>query len=86
MSRSDMTALTASEAAADIARGAISAEDYTRACLDCIAAVEPDVQAFAHLDPDHALAQARALDRHKADGGRIGALHGVPVAIKDIFD
>jgi Asp-tRNA(Asn)/Glu-tRNA(Gln) amidotransferase A subunit family amidase len=81
-----MEALTACEAASEIAGGAISAEDYTRACLDRIVAVEPDVQAFAHLDPEHALAQARALDRHKANGGRIGALHGVPVGIKDIID
>lgn len=81
-----MTVLTATQAAAEIAHGAISAEDYTRACLDRIAAVEPEVQAFTHLDPEHALAQARALDRHKANGGRIGPLHGIPVGIKDIFD
>src|SRR5450759_5247647 len=81
-----MNTLTACEAASEIARGAISAEDYTRACLDRIAAVEPDVQAFAHLDPEHALAQAIALDRHKSNGGRIGPLHGIPVGIKDIID
>jgi len=81
-----MTVLTATQAASDIARGAMSAEDYTAACLDRIEAVESDVQAFAHLDPEHALAQARALDRHRADGGRIGPLHGIPVGIKDIFD
>src|SRR5712691_8817100 len=81
-----MTALTATQAAADIARGVISAEDYIRACLGRIAVVESEVRAFIHLDPEHALTQARALDRHKADGGRIGPLHGVPVGIKDIFD
>jgi Asp-tRNA(Asn)/Glu-tRNA(Gln) amidotransferase A subunit family amidase len=81
-----MIELTALQAATEIARGAISAEDYTSACLDRIAAVEPQVQAFAHLDPEHALAQARALDRHKGNGGRIGPLHGIPVGIKDIFD
>ena len=86
MAAADLSALTATQAAAEIARGAISAEEYTQACLEHIAAVESEVQAFAHLDPEHALAQARALDRHKADGGRIGPLHGVPVAIKDIFD
>src|SRR5882724_12162998 len=86
MSGSDMIALTAVQAAAEIARGVISAEEYTAACLDRIEAVEGEVQAFAHLDPEHALTQARALDRHKADGGRIGPLHGIPVAIKDIFD
>jgi Asp-tRNA(Asn)/Glu-tRNA(Gln) amidotransferase A subunit family amidase len=84
--RPDLIELTATQAAADIARGLISAEEYTRACLDRIAALESDVQAFAHLDPEHALTQARALDRHKAEGGRIGPLHGVPVGIKDIFD
>ena len=86
MAAADLTLLTATQAAADIARGVISAEEYTRACLDRIAAVEGDVQAFVHLDPDHALAQARALDRLKADGERIGPLHGIPVGIKDIFD
>src|SRR5262249_7024033 len=82
----DLTALTAVQAATEIARGAISAEDYTRACLGRIAAVETEVHAFVHLDPEHALAQARALDRRKADGERIGPLHGIPVGIKDIFD
>jgi Asp-tRNA(Asn)/Glu-tRNA(Gln) amidotransferase A subunit family amidase len=86
LSQCDITVLMAAEAASEIARGAISAEEYTRACLDRIAAVEPDVQAFVHLDGDHALAQARALDRHKSNGGRIGPLHGIPVGIKDIFD
>ena len=86
MSASRITALSATQAAAEIARGAMSAEEYTAACVDRIDAVESEVQAFAHLDPDHALAQARALDRHKANGGRIGPLHGVPVGIKDIFD
>ena len=83
---SDITSLTAVEAASEIARGAISAEDYTRACLERIAAVESEVHAFVHLDPEHALAQARALDRRKASGERTGPLHGIPVAIKDIFD
>jgi Asp-tRNA(Asn)/Glu-tRNA(Gln) amidotransferase A subunit family amidase len=82
----ELISLSASEAATEIARGAISAEDYTAACLERVTAVEPEVQAFAHLDPDHALAQARALDRQKAEGQRIGPLHGIPVGIKDIFD
>jgi len=86
MAAVDLTALTATEAAAEVARGAISAEEFTRACLDRIAAIEGDVQAFVHLDPAHALAQARALDRLKANGERIGPLHGIPIGIKDIFD
>lgn len=86
MPQIDMTELTAVEAADNIARGLASAEEYTAACLERIAAVDGEVHAFVHLDPDNALAQARALDRIKAEGGRIGPLHGVPVGIKDIFD
>ena len=81
-----MNELTATQAAAEIARGVMSAEEYTAACLKRIEAVEGEVQAFIHLDPEHVLAQARALDRHKSNGGRVGALHGIPVGIKDIFD
>jgi Asp-tRNA(Asn)/Glu-tRNA(Gln) amidotransferase A subunit family amidase len=78
--------LTATGAAAEIARGALSAEEVARACLDRIAAVDGDVQAFVHLDPAHVLAQARALDGRRRSGLATGPLHGIPVAVKDIFD
>jgi Asp-tRNA(Asn)/Glu-tRNA(Gln) amidotransferase A subunit family amidase len=81
-----LVTLTATEAAAELARGAISAEDYARACLDRIAAAEGEIRAFAHLDRDHVLTQARALDERRAQGHPVGPLHGVPVAIKDIID
>ena len=79
-------ALTAVEAAAEIARGAISSEEYVRDCLDRIAASEPKVQAFAHLDGEYALKQARERDEWRQSGRPIGPLHGVAVAIKDIID
>jgi Asp-tRNA(Asn)/Glu-tRNA(Gln) amidotransferase A subunit family amidase len=78
--------LTATEAATEIARGTISAEDFARACLDRIDAVDSEIKAFAHLDRDHVLAQARALDERRAERRSIGPLHGIPVAIKDIID
>ncbi len=80
------SAWTAAQAAAEIARGTITAQDYTRACLDRIEAVEPEIGAFAHLDAEHAMAQARSLDERRAQGMPVGPLHGVPVAIKDIID
>ncbi|MGV3634230.1 MAG: amidase [Pseudorhodoplanes sp.] len=86
MASNPLAAWTAAQAAGEIARGAVTSQDYTQACLDRIAEVEPEVQAFAHLDADHALAQARALDDRKARGAPLGPLHGVPVAIKDIID
>jgi Asp-tRNA(Asn)/Glu-tRNA(Gln) amidotransferase A subunit family amidase len=82
----ELTTLTAIEAAELIAEGELTSETYVGACLDRIAAMEGEVRAFAHIDPDAALAQAQALDEHQRDGGALGPLHGVPVGIKDIFD
>ena len=78
--------LTATEARDRMAKGDITAEAYTQACLDQIKARDKDVEAWAHLDADYALAQARALDKQRASGKGIGALHGLPVGIKDIID
>jgi Asp-tRNA(Asn)/Glu-tRNA(Gln) amidotransferase A subunit family amidase len=78
--------LTASEAARLIRDGIISSENYVQACLARIGELDEKIQAWAFLDPDHALAQARALDQLRLEGKPIGPLHGVPVGIKDIFD
>ena len=81
-----LVAMTATEAAAEIARGTFSAEEYSRACLDRIDAVDGEVHAFVHLDRDHVIAQARALDERRSERRALGPLHGIPVAIKDIID
>jgi len=78
--------LSLCEAVADVREGRISAVELVTACLARIDEVEPDVQAWAFLDRDHALMQARALDLHRAQGRALGPLHGVPIGIKDIFD
>ena len=78
--------LTASDAAAGIRSGSITSEALVEACLARIAEREGAVKAFAHIDPAHALGQARAADAQQRAGHAHGALHGVPVAIKDIID
>jgi Asp-tRNA(Asn)/Glu-tRNA(Gln) amidotransferase A subunit family amidase len=78
--------LTASEAARLIRDGVISSEQLVEACLAHIGAVDANIQAWAFLDPEYALTQARALDQLRLEGKPIGPLHGVPVGIKDIFD
>lgn len=78
--------LTATAAARAIRSGEITSEQLVRACLDQVAAREDVVRAWAFLDPDSALAQARDADRARAQGRPPGALHGVPLGIKDIFD
>lgn len=74
------------KAAEEIREGRISSAELVADCLKRNAEVDANVQAWAHLDPDHALAQAKALDDTRAHGRAIGPLHGVPVGIKDVFD
>ncbi len=74
--------LTAAEAARRMEAGQLSSERYTAALLERIAAREPLVHAWAHVDADHALAQARACDRVP----RRGPLHGIPVGVKDVIN
>lgn len=74
------------QAAEEIREGRISSVELVTDCLKRNAEVDPNVQAWAHLDPDHALAQAKALDDARAHGKATGPLHGVPVGIKDVFD
>jgi Asp-tRNA(Asn)/Glu-tRNA(Gln) amidotransferase A subunit family amidase len=74
--------LDALRAARLIERRELSAEALLRSCLEHIAAREPAVQAFACLDADAALAQARALDA----GPWRGPLHGLPLGVKDLLD
>src|SRR3989440_4617365 len=78
--------LSAAEAAQAVARGLISSVELVQACLAHIKDVEPAVQAWTFLDPDHALQQARAADQLRLSGASVGPLHGVPVGLKDIID
>jgi Asp-tRNA(Asn)/Glu-tRNA(Gln) amidotransferase A subunit family amidase len=78
--------LSAADAAQQIREGRLTSEELVQACLERIRELEPQVQAWAFLDEEHALAQARAADERKRSGEPIGPLHGVPVGVKDIFD
>jgi len=69
-----------------IARGEITASAAVRSSLDRIAVADGDVEAWAFLDAGLATAQAEAIDHFRGAGRPLGALHGVPVAIKDIID
>ena len=74
--------LSFAEAAAAIERGDITSEKLVRDCLDRIEARDGDVQAWAFIDPELAMAQARACDLAEE---RRGPLHGVPFGVKDII-
>jgi Asp-tRNA(Asn)/Glu-tRNA(Gln) amidotransferase A subunit family amidase len=78
--------LSATEAIQKIRAGEITSEELVQACLDRIDQVDGKIEAWAHLEPEHALGQARILDAQRAVGGPVGPLHGLPVGVKDIVD
>jgi aspartyl-tRNA(Asn)/glutamyl-tRNA(Gln) amidotransferase subunit A len=82
---SELIKKSAAELAAAVAAGEASAVEIASAHLDRIAAVDDKVRAFLHVAADDALAQAREVDRKRAAGEPLGALAGVPVAVKDLF-
>ena len=68
-----------------IRRGELSSEELTRALIERIERRESAVQAFQWIDPQRALDLARRADRQLKSGEKPGALHGVPLGIKDII-
>ncbi|MGF1593908.1 MAG: amidase [Kiloniellaceae bacterium] len=69
-----------------MAGGALRAVELAEACIDEIGRREPEVGAWAFLDGDNVMQQAKALDDHRGRGRPIGPLHGLPVGLKDIID
>jgi len=82
---SELTKLTATEMAAAMAAGEISAVELAAAHLDRIAQTDVQVRAFLHVAADGALAAARSVDDRRAAGEPLGPLAGVPLALKDVF-
>ena len=78
--------LSLSDAADRLRRRRVSSVEITRACLDRIAALNPALNAFITVTSESALAQARRADDELARGNWRGPLHGVPIALKDLFD
>jgi len=80
--------ITVVDAATSIRSGAIGAAELLEECLSRIEQLDPELNAFTHLDPDGARAAARAVDRAVSDGRaeELGPLAGVPFAVKDLED
>ena len=65
--------------------GRFTSEALVHACLAHIERLEPRIEAWAWLDPEVALNNARQADHHRS-AGKTGALLGIPIGIKDIID
>jgi aspartyl-tRNA(Asn)/glutamyl-tRNA(Gln) amidotransferase subunit A len=77
--------LSLTEVAQAIAQKRFSSREVTMACLDRVAQWQPRLNAFMAIETDAALAAADAADAALAKGNNSGALHGVPLAHKDMY-
>jgi aspartyl-tRNA(Asn)/glutamyl-tRNA(Gln) amidotransferase subunit A len=64
----------------------LSPVEYTEACLKRIGELDPQLDAYVTVTPEIALAQARQAEAEIARGHYRGPLHGVPFALKDIYN
>jgi aspartyl-tRNA(Asn)/glutamyl-tRNA(Gln) amidotransferase subunit A len=78
-----MVGSTTAELAAALASGQRTAVETTQDYLDRIAAHDGSINAFLHVDAANALKQAAAVDAKRRAGQRLGALAGLPIAVKD---
>ncbi|MDE2362357.1 MAG: amidase family protein [Hyphomicrobiales bacterium] len=74
------------ETAAAIRSGVVSAVEVTKAHVERMAAVNPRLNAVVFDFSEQAFVDAKAADKARAKGGELGALHGVPITIKENVD
>ena len=81
----DFDYMSAGELRSRIARKDISPVELTRRALERAAAVQADLNPFFVMFPDEAMAAARAAEDAVMSGGALGALHGLPMSVKDLI-
>lgn len=82
----ELTYLTLTEAAELIAQRKLSPIDLIQAHLDRIAELELRLNCFITQTPQAALERARQAESEIQDGDYKGPLHGIPIALKDLFE
>ena len=82
----DLHYRSATEVARSIAAGELTSVEATGTILDRISEIDPMLRSYAIVTAERALADAATLDAELAAGHRRGPLHGVPIAVKDLFD
>jgi amidase len=79
----DSYLLTATEVVTQLQDDSLTVEQYAQSLLAHIKQRDPTIMAWAHLDPEYVIEQARILDQTPAQ--KRGPLHGVAIAIKDVI-
>jgi 1-carboxybiuret hydrolase len=82
----DLDFATAADIAAAVRSGRVSAQSVIEAALARIRNRDPLLNSFTAVTEKRALARARAIDKARAEGKKLGPLAGVPFAVKNLFD
>jgi aspartyl-tRNA(Asn)/glutamyl-tRNA(Gln) amidotransferase subunit A len=82
----DFRRITVAEIAQHVATRSLSAREVVQAALERIDRYDDEIGAFVAVDDEAALAEASSLDARIASGEDVGALAGVPLAVKDLED
>ena len=77
---------TITELSRQLRSGGLSPVDLTEHCLSRLEALEPTLHAFRLPTPERARAAAQAAEIALRAGQDLGPLHGIPYAVKDLFD
>lgn len=85
MTTNELGYLTIGDAGSGLRQKKFSAKELTQACLDRIAAFDGKLHAFITLTRELALQQAAQADKELQSGKDRGPLHGVPIALKDLY-
>ncbi len=85
MVRLDTRFLSLAEVAALIKGREVSPVELTEACFDLIDSVDDKINSFGTPTRDLAMATARTAEQEVASGKYRGALHGMPIALKDLY-
>ena len=81
----DIFKLTITELAHQLREGQISSVDACSQYIERIEKFEKDVKAWAHFSKKLLLEKAIDADVYRKSGKPLGALHGLPIAVKDII-
>ena len=83
---SNLTSLSLDEASQLVRNKKVSPVELTQACLARIGRLNPKLNAFITVTADSGLAEAHAAEADIQHGRWRGPLHGIPIALKDLFD
>ena len=86
MTRDELCFMTIGEASGLLRDRKLSPVELTQAYLDRIEALDGRVRSYVTLLPESALQEARTAEDEIVRGEYRGAMHGVPVAYKDLYD